>query len=100
MLLKTNEHQIAETQQNKPIKDFVNAVQYKYPHFSSSYQLDMEKEHILDMDMVMEHFRRHIKNQTTHAQKSNFHSTFQAITQQFQQAQKNSNQNALTFRNK
>ena len=50
------------------------------------------------MDMVMEHFRRHVESQTTHAQKSSSHSAFQATTQQPPQAQKGSVQNTPIFR--
>ena len=60
----------------------------------------MEKGHVLDMDMVMEHFCRHVENQITYAQKNSYHLIFQIITQQFQQTQKNSNQSTPTFRNK
>ena len=80
MLFKANEYQIAETQQNRSVRDFVNAVQYKFPYFASSYQFNIKKEHTLDMNTVMEHFHRHMKNQITHLQKESSYSAFQAST--------------------
>ena len=51
----------------------------------------MEKEHILDINMVIECFHKYIKNQIIYNQKNNFYSIFQVITQQFQQVQKDLN---------
>ena len=73
---KANKYQITETQQNKPVRNFVNTIYYKFFIFSNSYQLKMEKNQQLNMDKIMEYFHKYIENNNNLSNKKNFHSTF------------------------
>ena len=62
MLARAKDQQIGEVQDlSRPVKDFVDAVQIKFPIFSQSHQLKIEEGMPLDMDRVLEHFRRHVE---------------------------------------
>ena len=79
-IARAKEVELAEVQGSRPVRDFLLAIDTKYPQFSGSYMMDLEKGNPAEMDTVIDHFRRHFEFRASQQGESSSHSAFQSNT--------------------
>ena len=86
MIAHANEIHLAESQGTRPVRDFLLAVQKRYPEFANTYMMQLELGMNMSHDVTVDHFRRHHEFSTAQNRRNVSHSAFQSTTQQANRA--------------